>query len=54
MKPLAQIGFMPEALSTHPEPYQHDWKPGIINTFLPAGPIHQKIITNGVNWCTNG
>ncbi len=28
MKPLAQIGFMPEALSTHPQPYQHDWKPG--------------------------
>lgn len=28
MKPLAQIGFMPQALSTHPEPYQHHWKPG--------------------------
>ncbi len=28
MKPLAQIGFMPEALSTRPEPYRHDWKPG--------------------------
>ncbi|MBL0740963.1 GH39 family glycosyl hydrolase [Chryseolinea lacunae] len=28
MKPLAQIGFMPEALSTHPTPYQHHWKPG--------------------------
>ena len=28
MKPLAQIGFMPKALSSHPEPYQHDWKPG--------------------------
>jgi len=28
MKPLAQIGFMPEALSTHPEPYRHYWKPG--------------------------
>lgn len=28
MKPLAQIGFMPQALSTHPEPYKHDWKPG--------------------------
>lgn len=26
--PYAQIGFMPEALSTHPEPYQHHWKPG--------------------------
>jgi len=29
MKPLAQIGFMPEALSTKPTPYQHDWKPGV-------------------------
>jgi xylan 1,4-beta-xylosidase len=28
MKPLAQIGFMPEALSTHPTPYKHNWKPG--------------------------
>jgi xylan 1,4-beta-xylosidase len=28
MKPLAQIGFMPKALSTKPEPYQHNWKPG--------------------------
>lgn len=28
MKPLAQIGFMPEALSTKPQPYQHKWKPG--------------------------
>src|SRR4051812_30195400 len=28
MKPLAQIGFMPEALSSHPQPYKHDWKPG--------------------------
>lgn len=28
MKPLAQIGFMPEALSTKPQPYRHYWKPG--------------------------
>jgi xylan 1,4-beta-xylosidase len=28
MKPLAQMGFMPEALSTHPEPYRHHWQPG--------------------------
>jgi xylan 1,4-beta-xylosidase len=28
MKPLAQIGFMPQALSQHPEPYQHHWQPG--------------------------
>ncbi len=28
MKPIAQIGFMPEALSTKPQPYRHHWKPG--------------------------
>lgn len=28
MKPIAQLGFMPEALSTHPTPYRHHWKPG--------------------------
>jgi xylan 1,4-beta-xylosidase len=29
MKPLAEIGFMPEALSVHPQPYQHHWSPGL-------------------------
>ncbi|HEX6927278.1 MAG TPA: hypothetical protein VF167_17770 [Longimicrobiaceae bacterium] len=28
MKPLMEIGFMPKALSTHPEPYRHHWQPG--------------------------
>jgi xylan 1,4-beta-xylosidase len=28
MKPLAQMGFMPEALSSNPQPYRHFWKPG--------------------------
>ena len=28
MKPMAQIGFMPEALSVKPQPYQHQWQPG--------------------------
>ena len=28
MKPFVEIGFMPEALSTHPEPYQHHWSAG--------------------------
>jgi len=27
MRPIAQIGFMPQALSTHPEPYKHHWDP---------------------------
>jgi xylan 1,4-beta-xylosidase len=29
VRPYAQLGFMPKAMSTHPEPYQHSWKPGI-------------------------
>ena len=28
IKPLVEIGFMPEALSSHPAPYRHFWKPG--------------------------
>ena len=28
VRPYAQIGFMPQALSTRPEPYQHEWRPG--------------------------
>ena len=27
VRPYVQIGFMPEALSTKPEPYQHHWTP---------------------------
>jgi xylan 1,4-beta-xylosidase len=27
MKPLVEIGFMPEALSTQPQPYKHEWAP---------------------------
>jgi xylan 1,4-beta-xylosidase len=30
VKPLVEIGFMPEALSTHPQPYRHSF---------PAGPV---------------
>ncbi len=29
MKPLVEIGFMPEALSSRPQPYKHDWAPGV-------------------------
>jgi xylan 1,4-beta-xylosidase len=29
MKPIAEIGFMPKALSVKPEPYQHHWSPSI-------------------------
>jgi xylan 1,4-beta-xylosidase len=27
MKPLVEIGFMPEALSVKPQPYKHNWSP---------------------------
>lgn len=29
VRPFVQVGFMPQALSTHPEPYQHEWRPGL-------------------------
>jgi xylan 1,4-beta-xylosidase len=32
VRPLVEIGFMPEALSTHPEPYRHTFPKGDIST----------------------
>ena len=32
IKPLVEIGFMPEALSTHPEPYRHNFPQGTVFT----------------------
>ena len=32
VRPLVEIGFMPEALSTHPEPYRHNFPKGPIFT----------------------
>ncbi len=29
VRPLVEIGFMPEAMSTQPEPYRHSWRPGL-------------------------
>ncbi len=29
VRPYVQIGFMPQALSTQPEPYRHEWRPGL-------------------------
>jgi xylan 1,4-beta-xylosidase len=28
LRPYVQLGFMPEAMSVHPFPYRHHWKPG--------------------------
>ena len=32
VKPLVEIGFMPKALSTHPEPYRHDFPQGKLSS----------------------
>jgi xylan 1,4-beta-xylosidase len=37
VRPYAQIGFMPEALSTKPEPYQHEWRPGLKYGLIGTG-----------------
>ena len=37
VRPYAQIGFMPEALSVHPEPYRHSWRPGFSYDLISAG-----------------
>lgn len=29
IRTIAEIGFMPEALSVKPQPYRHHWKPGV-------------------------
>jgi xylan 1,4-beta-xylosidase len=34
LKPLVEIGFMPEALSIKPEPYRHSWGPGHENNLF--------------------
>ena len=35
VRPYVEVGFMPKALSTHPDPYRHDWRPG-----LPYGRVY--------------
>jgi len=35
VRPYVEIGFMPQALSRQPEPYQHEWRPG-----LPYGEVY--------------
>jgi len=58
MKPYAQIGFMPEALSTHPQPYQHHWQPGKSNKLstgwaYPPKDYHkwEELVYQWVNHC---
>jgi len=40
MKPLVEIGFMPEALSVKPQPYRHVWKPGVDYNKIYTGWAH--------------
>jgi len=40
LKPYAQIGFMPQALSVKPEPYQHEWRPGLPYQQIYTGWAH--------------
>jgi xylan 1,4-beta-xylosidase len=40
MKPLVQIGFMPEAMSVKPQPYRHDWQPGANYNRIYTGWAH--------------
>ena len=37
IKPVAQFSFMPEVLSTKPQPYEHQWKPGMHYTEIFKG-----------------
>lgn len=37
VRPYVQIGFMPKALSTQPEPYQHAWRPGFDYNLISGG-----------------
>jgi len=37
VKPYLQMGFMPQALSIQPEPYQHEWRPGLKYDVISAG-----------------
>ena len=37
VRPYVEIGFMPQALSTRPEPYQHEWRPGLRYDLITTG-----------------
>ena len=37
VRPYAQIGFMPQALSIRPDPYQHSWRPGFPYDLISGG-----------------
>lgn len=37
VRPYLQLGFMPQALSSHPDPYQHEWRPGFRYDLISTG-----------------
>jgi xylan 1,4-beta-xylosidase len=40
VRPYVEVGFMPKALSTNPEPYQHEWRPGLPYDDIYTGWAH--------------
>jgi hypothetical protein len=58
VRPFAQLGFMPRALSTQREgPYQHNWKPGVRYKDISTGWAHPMFLrwpalraTNSASW----
>jgi xylan 1,4-beta-xylosidase len=40
MRPMVEIGFMPEALSSKPQPYKHHWTPGVPYNEIYTGWAH--------------
>ncbi|MBL9134857.1 MAG: hypothetical protein JNK85_03270 [Verrucomicrobiales bacterium] len=40
VRPYVQIGFMPQALSRQPDPYQHEWRPGLPYDEIYTGWAH--------------
>ena len=37
VRPYAQLGFMPQAMSVKPDPYQHEWRPGLKYDVIGTG-----------------
>jgi xylan 1,4-beta-xylosidase len=40
VRPYVEIGFMPKALSRKPDPYQHEWRPGLPYNDIYTGWAH--------------
>lgn len=55
VRPLVELGFMPQALSTHPEPYRHKFpQENIGSTYSGWGPNPTSAASsdsfNGISW----